>query len=136
MRAVRQTGTLPERRLSAALTTVGVDYETDWPIPMTRRRADFAFRTKRVAVFVDGCFWHGCPEHGTSAKLNSEAWTAKIRSNIARDRDTDDRLTALGWTTLRLWAHESTQTAIARAVSALDLDIGTVELDDRPLGRR
>jgi DNA mismatch endonuclease (patch repair protein) len=71
-----------------------------------RRRADIVFAKKRVVVFVDGCFWHGCPEHGTWPKENRQWWREKIEANVARDRDTDTRLRASGWTVVRVWEHE------------------------------
>ena len=76
-----------------------------------QRRADIVFPRQRVAVFVDGCFWHGCPEHGTAPKANADWWRAKIESNIARDRDTDARLGAAGWLSLRVWEHEQPDVA-------------------------
>jgi DNA mismatch endonuclease (patch repair protein) len=72
----------------------------------TRRTADVVFPAARVAVFLDGCFWHGCPLHGTSPKNNAAWWRAKIDANIVRDRDTDARLMALSWTVVRIWEHE------------------------------
>jgi DNA mismatch endonuclease (patch repair protein) len=74
------------------------------------------FRDK-VAVFVDGCFWHGCPEHHRPARQNAEFWATKIESNISRDADTDDRLRAAGWTVIRVWEHEQPSEA-ARRISA------------------
>jgi DNA mismatch endonuclease (patch repair protein) len=71
-----------------------------------RRRADVVFINVRLAVFVDGCFWHGCPTHGTWPKANAAWWKAKIEANRRRDADTDDRLRAKGWFVLRFWAHE------------------------------
>jgi DNA mismatch endonuclease (patch repair protein) len=77
------------------------------PVPgMSRRTIDVCFPRQRIAVFLDGCFWHGCPEHGTSPKRNSAWWRAKIAANRDRDADTDGHLTAQGWTALRFWAHE------------------------------
>ncbi|HEX5182369.1 MAG TPA: very short patch repair endonuclease [Allosphingosinicella sp.] len=73
----------------------------------TRRTADIVFPRRRVAVFIDGCFWHGCPEHRTWPKNNSEWWRSKIEANIARDRDTDQRLANAGWTVIRIWGHET-----------------------------
>ncbi len=71
-----------------------------------RRRADIVFPRKKIAIFVDGCFWHGCPEHFTVAKTNAEYWAAKVETNRTRDRDTDRLLTAAGWTVMRIWEHE------------------------------
>lgn len=76
------------------------------PEPGIRRRADILFTKARVAVFVDGCFWHKCPVHGTEPKANAEWWRAKLQRNVERDRDTDRRLEEAGWTVIRLWEHE------------------------------
>jgi DNA mismatch endonuclease (patch repair protein) len=65
------------------------------------------FAGARVAVFVDGCFWHSCPEHATAPKANSAWWSAKLAANVARDRDTDQRLAEDGWKVVRIWEHES-----------------------------
>jgi len=95
---------------------MGLRYRVDWTIPGTRRRADIAFTGARVAVFVDGCFWHGCPEHATWPKRHAEWWRAKIEANRARDRDTNERLQQAGWTVLRFWEHTDPLTA-ARIVA-------------------
>ena len=76
-----------------------------------RRRADIAFVGPRVAVFIDGCFWHGCPEHGTWPKANKEFWSAKIKRNKERDADTNKRLEEAGWIVIRVWEHENTEEA-------------------------
>ena len=81
-----------------------VDYQ---PVPGLRRRADVAFTRLRVAVFIDGCFWHACPLHGTQAKANAAFWAEKLATNVSRDRDTDRRLREAGWTVVRAWEHES-----------------------------
>jgi DNA mismatch endonuclease (patch repair protein) len=73
-----------------------------------------AFVGRQVAVFVDGCFWHGCPEHGTWPKQNAEFWRHKIVANQERDRDTDARLRAHGWVVVRIWAHEAPHDAASR----------------------
>lgn len=80
----------------------------------TRRTADVSFPRRRLAIFLDGCFWHGCPEHGTSPKNNGAWWRDKIDANIARDRDTDARLAADGWSVLRVWEHEDVADAADR----------------------
>lgn len=64
------------------------------------------FRPVKVAVFVDGCFWHACPAHGTAPKNNAEWWESKLGRNVQRDRETDCHLRKLGWTVLRFWEHE------------------------------
>lgn len=98
-------------------------FRVDWPVPGTRRRADLAFASARVLVFVDGCFWHGCPRHATWPKANAAWWREKIEANVRRDRDTDATLRSQGWKVLRFWEHEDTTAAagvIKRAVRARD----------------
>jgi DNA mismatch endonuclease (patch repair protein) len=79
-----------------------------------RREADVLFGPAKVAVFVDGCFWHGCPEHATWPKTNADFWRAKIEGNRRRDRDTDERLASAGWLAVRVWEHEDPIQAAAR----------------------
>jgi DNA mismatch endonuclease, patch repair protein len=105
MQATRRTDTAPELALRRELHRRGLRYRVDYPV-LPRRRADVAFPRQRVAVFVDGCFWHSCPDHGTQAKANAEWWRAKLEANVERDRDTDARLAAAGWTVVRAWEHE------------------------------
>jgi DNA mismatch endonuclease, patch repair protein len=94
------------------------------PIRSVQRTADLVFTRARLAVFVDGCFWHGCPEHHTVAKTNAEYWAAKVEKNRARDRETDDLLAAEGWTVLRVWEHEDPLTCAARVRDAYRSRIG------------
>jgi len=82
-----------------------------------RRRADLVFGPSQVAVFVDGCFWHSCPEHATVPKSNREWRRQKLAANVARDRDTDARLASAGWTVIRVWEHENMDDAAARVVA-------------------
>jgi DNA mismatch endonuclease (patch repair protein) len=74
---------------------------------MPRRRADLLFTRVRVAVFIDGCFWHSCPDHATFPAANRDWWATKLRRNVERDRETDARLAAEGWHVLRFWEHEA-----------------------------
>jgi DNA mismatch endonuclease (patch repair protein) len=82
----------------------------------TRRRADLVFMSPKVAVFVDGCFWHACPLHATWPKANAAWWRSKLEANVRRDRDTDTALKADGWRVLRFWEHEDSRKA-AREIS-------------------
>lgn len=75
------------------------------PLPQLRRTADLVFTRRRVAVFIDGCFWHGCPIHHRRPRVNADYWTEKVERNRQRDRATDAELRASGWTVLRFWAH-------------------------------
>ncbi|MFK4089340.1 very short patch repair endonuclease [Kribbella sp. NPDC020789] len=115
--------TKPELELRRRLHRLGYRYRVNSPLPgMPRRRADITFGPKRLIVFVDGCFWHGCPVHATSPQNNGEWWAEKLRKNIERDKDTDARLAAAGWTVLRIWEHEDPETATRRVVAALTAD--------------
>lgn len=105
MQANRRRDTGPELALRRELHRRGLRYRVGYPV-LPRRRADIVFTRARVAVFVDGCFWHGCPAHATSAVLNAEYWRDKIAANQARDQDTTSRLTASGWQVIRVWEHE------------------------------
>lgn len=109
----RDTG--PEiavRRLHAR----GLRYRVDRaPLPGLRRRADIVFGPARLAVYIDGCFWHGCPEHGNQPCANSDYWGPKLRGNRERDVETDRLLAASGWAVVRAWEHEAS-TAVASRV--------------------
>jgi DNA mismatch endonuclease (patch repair protein) len=108
-----------ELALRSAVHRLGLRFRVDWPLPGTRRRADLAFVTARVAVFVDGCFWHGCPVHATWPKANAAWWRAKLAGNVARDRDTDARLRRAGWRVLRFWEHADMAAAARRVERAV-----------------
>ena len=114
MRRQRRRDTAPELALRSLLHRRGRRFRVDFPLPTLRRRADIVFPRERVAVFVDGCFWHGCPAHATQPKQNREWWEAKIVQNRLRDTDTDRRLEALGWTSVRVWEHENPGAAADR----------------------
>lgn len=85
----------------------------------SRRSVDIVFPRWRVAIFVDGCFWHGCPTHGTWPKNNAQWWRAKIEANLERDRDTDRRLADLGWRVIRIWEHEELMGAVECVAAAV-----------------
>jgi DNA mismatch endonuclease (patch repair protein) len=119
MQSTRRRDAQGELALRAALWARGLRYRVDLPLPNTRRRADVAFVGDKIAVFVDGCFWHGCPTHGTWPRANAAWWRTKIEGNVARDRDTDARLGRAGWIVLRFWEHESPESAAAAVIGAL-----------------
>ena len=103
----RTRDTEPELVLRRELHRRGMRYRVGYPVPGNHRRSiDIAFVGIRLAVFVDGCFWHGCPAHGTWPVTNSQWWRNKIEVNRRRDRDTDRLLQEHGWESLRLWEHE------------------------------
>ena len=104
----RHRDTRPELAIRALVHADGLRYRVAAkPIPEMRRTADLVFRPTRVAVFVDGCFWQGCPDHFRLPKTNSEYWREKIGRNKDRDRETDNRLHDAGWAVLRFWEHEA-----------------------------
>lgn len=118
--AQRRRDTAPEMALRRELHRRGYRYFVDKaPLRGLRRRADLVFPRRKVAVYVDGCFWHSCPQHATQPKNNAEWWSEKLAANVRRDRDTDERLTDAGWTVIRVWEHEDPVTAATRIQSHL-----------------
>jgi DNA mismatch endonuclease (patch repair protein) len=121
MQRVRQKNTSAEAALRRELYARGIRYRIHVPVlTKPRRVADVAFSGLRVAVFVDGCFWHGCPQHATWPKQNAEFWRAKILANQQRDRDTDERLRADGWKVIRVWAHEPPERVAAKVATVVE----------------
>jgi DNA mismatch endonuclease (patch repair protein) len=119
MKRQRRRDTAPELALRSALHRMGLRYRVEFRLPGTRRRVDVAFTAARVAVFVDGCFWHGCPEHATWPKQNAEWWREKIETNRRRDRDTEQHLLGAGWKVIRVWEHEDVTSAADRILDAV-----------------
>ena len=115
--AVRDTG--PELAVRRILHAAGLRYRVDRaPLLGLRRRADIVHRPSRTAVFIDGCFWHGCPVHGNQPKANPEFWRSKLARNRERDADTDGHLKAAGWVVVRAWEHEEPAAVAARVLQA------------------
>jgi DNA mismatch endonuclease (patch repair protein) len=120
MRANKGRDTRPELAVRSAVHALGLRYRVGVrPLPGIRRTADIVFPRVKVAAFVDGCFWHGCPEHHRPARRNAEFWTTKIEGNVARDTDTDARLHAAGWTVVRIWEHEPPDEAASKINDAV-----------------
>ena len=123
MRANRGADTKPETAVRSALHRSGLRFRKGLAIRAgdVRVRPDIVFTRARVAIFIDGCFWHACPQHGTQPRRNSGYWSAKLQRNLDRDRRVDAALAANGWQVLRFWEHEGpseTANAISRAVHA------------------
>lgn len=123
MQAIASRDTKPELDLRRRLWAMGLRYRVDTaPIPTLNRRADVVFPRQRVACFVDGCFWHGCPDHGSrSRKVNSWYWGPKLVRTMDRDKDTTSQLSQAGWLVVRIWEHEDMQVA-AELVATLVRD--------------
>nr|WP_198168270.1 very short patch repair endonuclease [Herbidospora yilanensis] len=120
MRANRGRDTRPERALRSAVHALGLRYRVGVrPLPGVRRTADMVFTRDKIAVFLDGCYWHGCEEHYRPARKNAEFWSQKISSNRARDRETDSVLRDAGWQVIRIWEHEPAREAAARVAETV-----------------
>ena len=121
MRSNRRTNTKPEMALRRALHARGYRYRKDFrlDLPLRRVRPDIAFTSRKVAVFVDGCFWHACPEHGSTPKNNEWYWSPKLAKNMERDRAADEALRHAGWTVVRLWEHVPLADAVAQVITAV-----------------
>jgi DNA mismatch endonuclease (patch repair protein) len=122
MRAIRRTDTKPELALRRALHARGYRFRKDYRLDLDegrRVRPDIAFTARRVAVFVDGCFWHACPDHGSKPSVNQGYWTPKLLRNVERDRTADAALETAGWRVVRLWEHVTLDDAVAAVVAAL-----------------
>ncbi|MBB6173356.1 DNA mismatch endonuclease (patch repair protein) [Nocardiopsis mwathae] len=117
MRSNKGRDTKPELAVRRAVHARGLRYRVSArPLPDLRRTADLVFIRSKVAVFIDGCFWHGCPEHHTGSKTNAAFWADKVRRNRERDRETDTLLTKAGWTVIRSWEHEATEAVVERII--------------------
>lgn len=123
MQSNRRRDTASEKLVRSALHRRGLRFRVDLPIRVDGARPvrpDIVFPRPRVAVFVDGCFWHGCPEHGTLPATNRDYWLPKIEENRQRDQRNTAALEACGWTVVRVWAHEDpavVATRVARLIA-------------------
>ncbi|WP_442868176.1 very short patch repair endonuclease [Brevibacterium sp. BDJS002] len=119
MVANRSRDTKPELALRSILHSRGLRFRVDSsPLNGVRSRADIVFSKAKIAVFVDGCFWHGCPDHFIMPKTNSDYWSTKIGSNTSRDRKVDQTLVDAGWLVMRVWEHEDFISVAARIEAA------------------
>jgi DNA mismatch endonuclease (patch repair protein) len=118
MLSAKRRDTKPELLIRRCLHATGLRFRVDQPVLHgMRRRADVVFSRAKVAVFVDGCFWHCCPLHGSYPKANAEWWADKLRTNRKRDRETNRLLQKAGWHVERVWEHEAPSAAAARVAT-------------------
>ncbi|MFI1740108.1 very short patch repair endonuclease [Streptomyces sioyaensis] len=121
MQSNRPRDTKPEKALRSAAHALGLRFNVSTrPLPTVRRTADLVFTRVHLAVFLDGCYWHGCPEHHTLAATNTAYWTHKLETNRRRDRQTDQWLREAGWEVLRVWEHEDPKIAALRVREVYD----------------
>jgi DNA mismatch endonuclease (patch repair protein) len=116
MRGNKRKDTKPEVAVRSALHKLGYRFRKDYLVETEhgRVRVDIAFPRQRLAVQIDGCFWHRCPEHGNTPRANSEYWRRKLERNVARDRRNDEELSRAGWRVTRIWEHASVCVAVAQ----------------------
>jgi DNA mismatch endonuclease (patch repair protein) len=121
MRGNPRRDTMPEVALRSELHRRGLRFRKDLPVRVSGRvvRPDVAFTRARLAVFVDGCFWHACPVHGNQPRVNTDYWRPKLAGNVARDRSVDTALAAAGWRVIRAWEHELVSVVANRIEAAL-----------------
>ena len=120
MQSVPQTGTKPEKCIHEELVRRGLQPITKTrPIADLRVTVDFVFRPEKPCVFIDGCFWHGCPDHFKLPLTNSAWWAEKVSETVQRDRRQTAKLRDAGWLVVRVWEHENPNEAVDRIVAAL-----------------
>ncbi|WP_307293687.1 very short patch repair endonuclease [Microbacterium natoriense] len=121
MQANRRRDTKPERAIRSLLHAEGFRYRCDLRIDLAagRVRPDIVFTRRRIAVFVDGCFWHCCPVHGAPPRVNTSYWAPKLQRNVERDARNTRMLETEGWTVIRIWEHEDPQVAAFRIGAAV-----------------
>ncbi|GFK95434.1 Very short patch repair protein [Fundidesulfovibrio magnetotacticus] len=120
MSAIKGKNTKPEQKLRKRLWRLGHRYRIGHGLP---GKPDIVFPSRRVVIFVDGCFWHRCPVHFQQPKANHDFWEAKISRNVARDALVNEQLSSTGWSVVRIWEHEVRQdieAVVARVRSALE----------------
>ena len=131
MQGNRSRDTKPEMAVRSAVHRRGIRFRVSTrPQPELPRTADLVLRKTRIAVFVDGCYWHGCPDHHTQPATNAEYWAAKIAGNIERDAETTAYLEQAGWTVLRFWEHEDPEAAADRVQDTVRSVLARPTTDD------
>jgi DNA mismatch endonuclease, patch repair protein len=137
MQANRSIDTAVERLLRSALHRQGLRFGKHANVdPAVKCRADVVFRRARVCVFIDGCYWHGCPKHFQTPKRNAAWWQEKIGDNRSRDRRKTSALRRRGWKVIRIWEHEVSTRSVSQLVSRIEMEVrGKPTPEGAPLGR-
>ncbi|QIR70707.1 very short patch repair endonuclease [Kocuria sp. KD4] len=121
MQGNRSRDTVPEMAVRRLLHAAGLRYRVSIrPEPGLRRTADIVFTKKKIAIFIDGCYWHGCPEHCHLTSSNYDYWLQKIEGNKRRDAQTNAHLRAAGWTVLRYWEHTPAEDVVDEIIGTLE----------------
>ncbi len=133
MQANRRSDTKPEVQLRQALHRRGLRFRKDLRLDIggIKVRPDIVFTRRKVAVFVDGCFWHVCPVHGREPTTNEWYWTPKLRRNVERDRRADELLSRAGWSVVRVWEHEPVEEAACAVAAAIEHSFEPARLPPR-----
>ncbi|GFG52314.1 hypothetical protein MAGR_37550 [Mycolicibacterium agri] len=129
MAAIRRRDTKPEVKLRSALHGLGFRFRKDYAIKVNGKviRPDVAFTRHRIAVFIDGCFWHSCPKHGRKPSVNSDYWSPKLEGNARRDLQQTCALRAAGWVVLRFWEHEDLDSMVTQVSDLITSNINAAE---------
>lgn len=126
MRSMPEHSTGPEMAVRRLLHRNGLRYRVQYPVPGAPRRSiDIAFPKKKIAIFIDGCFWHGCSEHRNIPAHNRDWWQSKIDQNRSRDRDTDEKLQEAGWIVFRFWEHDTLEIIIEKLLKVINASTGS-----------
>ena len=120
MKKQRIFDTKPESEIAKACFAMGLRYRKNVEIPEVKTRGDLVFRKHNLVVFIDGCFWHGCPWHYKTPKTRSEWWDNKIQKNRKRDLDKTKKLRRLGWKVVRIWEHVNTDKGVEKIIRSID----------------
>jgi DNA mismatch endonuclease, patch repair protein len=122
MAAIKRTDTGPERRVRSELHRRGLRFRKDLRLRLDgiNPRPDIVFTRRKVAVFIDGCFWHACPEHSSPPKNNQGYWGPKLQTNVERDRRYDTALRNADWLVVRVWEHEDVESVVVKVEEALE----------------
>lgn len=128
----------PEVRLRAALHAKGLRFRKSVLIrlPHGRTRPDIVFSRRKVVVYVDGCFWHSCPHHGSVPTANADYWIPKLQRTLERDRLNDEALQAAGWIVVRIWEHKALDEAVALVQATLTVEAEQVAVAATRRSRR